>query len=293
MADSNEQKALALIAEAEKKLNASKTFLGSLFGGSSKVEDAVECYQRAGNLFKMAKKWGSAGSAYTEAALLHSKAGNRHDAATNYVDAAHCFKKSDLNEAVKCLLKAIEIYTDMGRFTMAAKQHQAIAEMYETEFTDYERAVHHYQLAADYFRGEESNASANKCMLKVAQYSAQLENYEKAIEIYEAIAKTSLESSMLKYSVKEYYFRAALCHLCVDMLRASRAIERYIEMYPAFQDSRECKLLKVLIEHIEEQNSDGFTEAVKDYDSISRLDNWYTQILLRIKKQVNEVPDLC
>lgn len=32
MADSNEQKALALIAEAEKKLNASKTFLGSLFG---------------------------------------------------------------------------------------------------------------------------------------------------------------------------------------------------------------------------------------------------------------------
>lgn len=78
----------------------------------------------------------------------------------------------------------------MGRFTMAAKQHQAIAEMYETEFTDYERAVHHYQLAADYFRGEESNASANKCMLKVAQYSAQLENYEKAIEIYEAVSIT-------------------------------------------------------------------------------------------------------
>lgn len=33
MADgSNEQKALALIAEAEKKLNSTKTFLGSLFG---------------------------------------------------------------------------------------------------------------------------------------------------------------------------------------------------------------------------------------------------------------------
>ena len=28
----NEQKALALVAEAEKKLNSSKTFLGGLFG---------------------------------------------------------------------------------------------------------------------------------------------------------------------------------------------------------------------------------------------------------------------
>lgn len=88
---------------------------------------------------------------------------------------------------MKALLKAIEIYTDMGRFTMAAKQHQSIAEMYETEFVDFDKAIYHYQQAADYYRGEESNASANKCLLKVAQYSAQLENYSKAIEIYEAV----------------------------------------------------------------------------------------------------------
>lgn len=51
-------------------------------------------------------------------------------------------------------------------------------------------------------------------------------------------------------------------------------------------------MLQVLINHINEQNADGFTEAVKDYDSISRLDNWYTQILLRIKRQVNDIPDI-
>lgn len=49
---------------------------------------------------------------------------------------------------------------------------------------------------------------------------------------------------------------------------------------------------KVLLNHIQEQNADGFTEAVKDYDSISRLDQWYTTILLRIKKLVNDTPDL-
>lgn len=91
------------------------------------------------------------------------------------------------SESVNCLLKAIEIYTDMGRFTMAAKHHQTIAEVYETEAADLERAVQHYEQAADYFKGEESNSSANKCMLKVAQYAAQLENYDKAIKIYEQV----------------------------------------------------------------------------------------------------------
>lgn len=67
-----------------------------LFSGS-KVEDAVECYQRAANMFKMAKKWGQAGNAFCEAAQLHAKAGSRHDAATNYVDGANCYKKSDPN----------------------------------------------------------------------------------------------------------------------------------------------------------------------------------------------------
>lgn len=51
-------------------------------------------------------------------------------------------------------------------------------------------------------------------------------------------------------------------------------------------------LFQVLIEHIEEQNVDGYTEAIKEYDSVSRLDQWYTTILLRIKKQLNDNPDL-
>ncbi|CAK9798913.1 Alpha-soluble NSF attachment protein [Anthophora quadrimaculata] len=291
MAD-NEAKATQLLAEAEKKRTASKGFFGSLFGGPSKLEEAVECYQRAANMFKMSKNWSSAGSAFFETAELHAKAGSRHDAATSYVDAANCYKKYDINEAISCLLKAIEIYTDMGRFTMAAKYHQSIAEMYEIEAIDLERAVLHYEQAADYFRGEESNSSANKCLLKVSQYAAQLENYDKAIQIYEKVASASLESPLLKYSAKEYFFRAALCHLCVDVLNAQHAIERYNEQYPAFQDSREYKLIKTLIEHLEEQNLEGFTEAVKEYDSISRLDQWYTTILLRIKKQVNDNPDL-
>lgn len=50
--------------------------------------------------------------------------------------------------------------------------------------------------------------------------------------------------------------------------------------------------MQELIEHLEEQNVEAFTEAVKTYDSISRLDQWYTAMLVRIKKQINEDADL-
>ncbi|KAM7349080.1 alpha-soluble NSF attachment protein-like isoform 1-T1 [Cochliomyia hominivorax] len=288
----NQEKAAQLMAEAEKKLTQQKGFFSALFGGSNKLEEAIELYQRAGNMFKMSKNWTKAGDCFCEAATLHARNGSRHDAGIGYADASNCYKKVDVEKAVECLLKSIEIYTDMGRFTMAAKYHQQIAEMYESDPNTLPKTIQHYEQAADYFKGEESVSSANKCMLKVAQYAAQMEDYEKAISIYEQVATTSLESSLLKYSAKEYFFRAALCHLSIDLLNAQHAIEKYSNQYPAFQDSREYKFIKDLCEHLEDQNIDGFTETVKNYDSISRLDQWYTTILLRIKKAADEDPDL-
>ena len=256
------------------------------------MDDAIELYVRAGNMFKMAKKWSEAGEAFSEAAKLHWNAGNRHDAATGFVDAGVCYKKSDPKEAVNSISRAIEIYTEMGRFNLAAKHHVTVAEIYESDIVDIEKAITHYEQAADYYKGEESTTSANRCLLSVARYAAQLEKYQKAIEIYEEVAANCVESSLLKYSAKEYFFRAALCHMCIDLLNAQLAVKKYEEMYPAFTDSRECKLLKTLLDKLEEQDVDGFSDAVAEYDSISRLDPWFTNILLRIKKSISQEPDL-
>uniref|UniRef100_A0A9J7ZCE7 N-ethylmaleimide-sensitive factor attachment protein, beta b n=1 Tax=Cyprinus carpio carpio TaxID=630221 RepID=A0A9J7ZCE7_CYPCA len=242
-----EKEAIQLMAEADKKVKSSGSFLGGMFGGNHKVEEACEMYARAANMFKMAKNW---------------------------------------SEAIKCLNAAIDIYTDMGRFTIAAKHHITIAEVYESELVDIEKAIAHYEQAADYYKGEESNSSANKCLLKVASYSAQLEQYPKAIEIYEQVGTNTMDNPLLKYSAKEYFFKASLCHFIVDELNAKLAVGKYEEMFPAFSDSRECKLLKKLLEAHEEQNAEAFTEAVKEFDSISRLDQWHTTMLLRIKKTI-------
>ena len=63
--------------------------------------------------------------------------------------------------------------------------------------------------------------------------------------LFSKVAASALESSLIKYSAKDYFFRAALCHLCVDPVNAQHAVQRYEEQFPAFGDSREAKLVKV------------------------------------------------
>ncbi|MBV97084.1 Beta-soluble NSF attachment protein, partial [Eschrichtius robustus] len=87
--------------------------------------------------------------------------------------------------------------------------------------------------------------------------------------VFAAVGANTMDNPLLKYSAKDYFFKAALCHFIVDELNAKLALEKYEEMFPAFTDSRECKLLKV-----------------KEFDSISRLDQWLTTMLLRIKKSI-------
>uniref|UniRef100_A0A663F763 Alpha-soluble NSF attachment protein n=1 Tax=Aquila chrysaetos chrysaetos TaxID=223781 RepID=A0A663F763_AQUCH len=277
--------ALQLLAEADKKVRGSQSFFAGLFGGSSRIEEACDIYARAANMFKMAKNWSAAGNAFCQAAQLHLQLQSKHDAATNFVDAGNAFKKADPQEAINCLIRAIEIYTDVGRFTIAAKHHISIAEIYEMELVDIEK-VNGREPCPELSRLSFPHSSANKCLLKVATYAAQLEQYQKAVEIYEQVGTSAMDSPLLKYSAKEYFFKAALCHFCIDMLNAKLAVQKYEEMFPAFTDSRECKLVKKLLDAHEEQNIDSYTDAVKEYDSISRLDQWLTTMLLRIKKTI-------
>jgi len=285
------QKGADFLAEAEKKLKGGSGFFSSVFGGGSKVDEAIDLYVRAANSFKIAKRWNEAGNAFCEAAGLHLKQNNKHDAGTMYVDASNCFKKVDPSQAIRCLERTIDLYQDMGRFTTAAKHHISIAEIYESEVSDFEKTIQHYQMAAYYYSGEESKASANRCLLKVAQYAAMNGEFQKSADIYEKVGHACIESPLLKYSAKEHFFRAALCRLCIDCVDASNAIKKYEDVFPRFTESRECKLIQALIAKIEAQDVDGFTAAITDYNEISPLDSWFTTILLRIKKSIEGEAD--
>ena len=54
-----------------------------------------------------------------------------------------------------------------------------------------------------------------------------------------------MDNQLLKYGAKDYFFRATLCRMCQEVEDATTTIGKYEEMFPAFSDSRECKLVKV------------------------------------------------
>jgi len=275
-----EDKANDNIVQAEKKLK------GWFQSAQARYEGAADLFIKGANQYKMAKKWDEAASAFMKAAECQMRLQSKHEAASNYINAANCYKKSNVPEAANCLRTAVELFTDEGRFSIAAKHQKEIAELYEAEL-DFEHAIESYQVAADYFEGEGSSSAANACLLKVAQFSAQLEKYEKAIEIFEKVAKQSLESNLLKWSVKEYFLKAGLCHLASgDVVSAKRALERYQEMDVTFGSQRECKFLQDIVAAVENFDVEAFTAAVVEYDSISKLDQWKTTLLLRIKTSI-------
>ncbi|XP_059290872.1 alpha-soluble NSF attachment protein [Lycium barbarum] len=263
--------------KAEKKLTG-----WGLFG--SKYEDAADLFDKAGNCFKLAKSWDQAGATYVKLANCHIKLDSKHEAANAYADAAHCYKKSNTKEAISCLEQAVNMFLEIGRLNMSARYYKEIAELYEQE-QNLEQAISYYEKAADLFSSEDVTTTANQCKQKVAQFSAQIEKYPRAIEIFEEIARHSVNNNLLKYGVRGHLLNAGICQLCKgDVVAINNALERYQELDPTFSGTRECKLLVDLAAAIDEEDVAKFTDAVKEYDSMTQLDAWRTTLLLRVKE---------
>ncbi|KAK8673463.1 hypothetical protein V6N13_111797 [Hibiscus sabdariffa] len=267
------------VKKAEKKLKG-----WGLFG--SKYEDAADLFDKGANCFKLAKSWDKAGSTYVKLVNCYLKSESKHEAAQAYVSAAQCYKKTTTKEAISCLQQAVNLFCDIGRLSMAARYYKEIAELYESE-QNIEQAMDYFEKAADFFQNEDVSSSANQCKLKVAQFAAQIEQYQKAIEIYEEIARQSLTNNLLKYGVKGHLLNAGICQLCKsDVVAITNALERYQDLDPTFSGTREYRLLADIASAIDEEDVTKFTEVVKEFDSMTPLDSWKTTLLLRVKDRL-------
>jgi len=253
--------------------------------GNTSIEDTAESYTKAANKFKLEKSWERACDAYSKAAECNIKEQSKYEAATNYINAGKCIRNDKPEEAIRLYRIAIELFIDEGRFSMVAKHQKEIAEFYEAEMK-YEQAMEEYQKAADLFGGESSTSSENGCLLKVAQFAAQLEDYDKACEIFEKIAKVSVDDNLLKWGVKECLLKAGLCYLAKDIVAAHKALEQFQDLDYSFSSQRECKFLQDLINACDKMDSQEFTQVVGEFDNISKLDPWKVTILLRIKQKL-------
>ena len=72
-----------------------------------------------------------------------------------------------------------------------------------------------------------------------------------------------------------------------DYVASRKQLEKYADAHIAFDITREYELLKSIIKDAEEDDVDAFTQHVFDYDKLSKLDNWKTTMLLRIKRSLS------
>jgi alpha-soluble NSF attachment protein len=263
----------------------------SLFGGrQEKWENAADLYTQAANAFRMQNQTKEAGQSFEKAANIQTQKLNEpDDAANTYVEAFKVYRKSDPIDAARCLDIAINHYTSKGNFRRAATHKQNLGEIYETEIGDNKKAIESYQLAASWFESDNAEALSNKLLLKVADLAALDNDYYKAIENFEKVSASSVSNHLMKWSVKDYFLKAGLCHLAVgDQVSTNRALEKYRDMDPTFASTREHQLLVDLYEAVEAGEPDQFADKLFQYDQMSKLDKWKTTICLRIKNAIEE-----
>lgn len=128
---------------------------------------------------------------------------------------------------------------------------------------------------------------ANKLWLKVADIAALDADYYKAIGNYEKVAAASVSNNLMRYSVKDYFLKAGICHLATqDTVATDRALEKYRDMDPTFTQTREHQLLVDLTEAVKAGNQEEFTDRLFQFDQMSKLDKWKTEILVRVKNMI-------
>ncbi|TMW60517.1 hypothetical protein Poli38472_000559 [Pythium oligandrum] len=281
---SADAKAADYYSQAQKALKKSTFF--SFSGGTQKYEDASDLFEKAGNQYKIGRKWQEAADAYVKCAECQMKLKESSRAAQFYQNAADALSKVNPTDAVEYFKTAIAMLCDAGRFSNAAKLQKQIAEIYEGQ-DNKEEALENYRQAADYFSGENQQSSANNMLLKVAQFSAQLERFDAAMEIYESIAKSSMESNLLKFNAKNHLLNAGICALATkDLVLVQMKWQEYQEIDYTFADSREGKFLQAMVQAFEGFSSDAFADAVYQFDTISKIEPWKITILLHVKESI-------
>lgn len=290
-----EEEGHKLVSEADKLVNTRSSFFKSLFGPSTSKEDAAEMYVRAANTFKLAKSWTNAASAFEKAAATYATCADlKYEAAAKYTDAGKAYRNVDPKKAIRPFESAVQLHSEAARFQQCARLKKDLAELYEAE-RDNASALDAYSAAADFYDMDDAKSNANTMRVKVASLNALAGNYGDAAETFESIAQSALTNNLLKYGARDHLLRAGLCRLCMsDLIGAQRAVEKYNSMDSSFSSSREGRLLDAVVNAADEGDVDAFTNHVFEYDSISKLDEWKTSILLKIKNTIKaeDEPDL-
>lgn len=123
--------------------------------------------------------------------------------------------------------------------------------------------------------------------MKVAHAYGSIGKFSEASMIFEMVGKACVEDNLRKFSAREHFLKAGLCHLAAgDVVAATNGLSNYSNMSFDWKDSRESKLLTAITEAVDHVNEEAFSAAVHEYDTFVRLDQWKASILVKVKDTI-------
>merc|ERR1712178_530120 len=163
-----------------------------------------------------------------------------------------------------------------------------IAELYEAESFETTKVKDYYKRAAEMFElDEHGKSNLTKCNLKVAEFAAKDGELQEAIRIFESEGEKALGNNLLQFNAKDRFLNAGILHLVEgDSVTVNLALEKYRSLDPRFASSREGELMGKLAEAFESADVELFTDKLFEYDSVTKLDAWKTDFLIKVKENM-------
>lgn len=227
-----------------------------------------------------------------QAAECAKKVKNDFQLAENYQEAANMFLLGSSPKYDEALDAAVQSLLDLNRLSRAADMlMKSASAVYDKGFLD--KALACYERAEKYYFADSQSTRCDKCKrLRAAIYSEKHE-YEKAMGIYEELAKSILNGP-LKFEAQNLHMKALLCRIALindeNRLMAVRDAEEqldmYIQMNSYLEDTREEGIIRMLLEAVKNQDEDKFTEVLHLVQKLKMLDGWMTEVLLVIKENL-------
>ena len=252
-----------------------------------------ELYEKAATQFKLAKLPDEAAECYQEMARVQLADGDSNGAANSYVQAGETLELGKNPEgAVNAINEAVELYKDAGKFDRAGKQLMKIAEIFLKDH-DEEKALQSYTDAFDIYSMDAHGASSTrKCKESMAELSAKLGKLDAAAEMFEDIGTIRTEKNITKFHAKAFFLKGILCHLARgDAIGAQEAFENANARDYTFEASSEGKFGRSIEKSFIDKDKELFQAELRARNEVKPFDDWYTSLLLQIKRQIEPLKD--
>lgn len=266
-----------------------------MWGMFADYDGALELFMKSAAQFKVQGDYIRSAEAYLKAGECAVKTKDTFQIAENYQEAAMMFLKASSPKFEDAMNLAVQSLIDNNRLSRAADIVMKAGDSYRS-MGQLEKALSCYQRAEKYYHADGQLQKGMKCKQTQADIFSEQQQYDKALPIYEEIAKSML-AGPLKFQAGDYHVKATLCRLSMilpdDRLMGVENCKEQFEIYAQqnvyLQGSREEEILNLLFDAVGNEDMDKFEEALLLLQQLKMLDEWKTSVLLVIKENMQSI----